>query len=188
MTETLAEAAAVALGIAYLLLAAREKIACWYAALLSTAISVYVFWNVSLFMESALNVYYMAMAVYGWWQWRQPRPDPQRRIRRWSQTGHALAISSVLMATAVSGTILALTTDAAWPWLDSFTTWASVVTTFMVARKVLENWIYWIVIDAVSIFLYLDRGLYMYALLFVIYLAICVFGFLNWRRALDAPA
>ena len=59
------EAAAVALGIAYLLFAVRQNILCWYAAFLSTAISVYVFWNVSLLMESALNVYYMAMAVYG---------------------------------------------------------------------------------------------------------------------------
>ena len=68
-----AEAAAVGFGIAYLALAVREHIACWYAAFISTAISVYVFWDVSLFMESLLNVYYMAMAVYGWYQWRGNR-------------------------------------------------------------------------------------------------------------------
>ena len=66
----IAEAVAVALGIAYLLLAVREHIACWYAAFVSTALSVYVFWDVSLVMESLLNVYYMGMAVYGWLQWR----------------------------------------------------------------------------------------------------------------------
>ena len=64
--------------------------------------------------------------------------------------------------TTVSGNLLTTNTDAAWPFLDSFTTWASVVTTFMVARKILENWIYWIVIDALSILLYAARGLYLY--------------------------
>jgi len=66
---------------------------------------------------------------------------------------------------------------------DSFTTWGAVLTTYMVAKKVLENWLYWIVIDGLSVFLYLDRGLYLYALLFVAYLAIVVFGFFEWRRS-----
>ena len=70
----LGEAAAVALGVAYLLLAVRQNILCWHAAFLSTAISVWLFWNVSLLMESGLNVYYMAMAVYGWHQWKFGAP------------------------------------------------------------------------------------------------------------------
>ena len=84
----------------------------------------------------------------------------------------------------ISGNLLATSTDAAWPFLDSFTTWASVFATFMVARKVLENWIYWIVIDALSILLYADRSLYVYAALFAAYVVIAVFGYLSWRRSL----
>ena len=80
--------------------------------------------------------------------------------------------------------MLASSTSASWPFVDSFTTWGSVLTTFMVARKILENWIYWIVIDAVSIFLYLDRGLYLYAGLFVIYVIIAIFGYFGWRRSM----
>ncbi len=90
--------------------------------------------------------------------------------------------------TTVSGNLLATNTDAAWPFLDSFTTWASVVTTFMVARKILENWIYSIVIDALSILLYADRGLYLYAALFAAYVVIAVFGYLSWRRSLAEQA
>ena len=183
----LAEAGAVALGVAYLLLAAREKILCWPAAFLSTALSVYVFWNVDLLMESFLNLYYMGMAVYGWRQWRRGGgPGGKAPVRRWSAAAHVLAIGAILTAAILSGRILATSTEAARPYLDSFTTWASVLTTFMVARKILENWIYWFVIDGVSIFLYLDRGLYLYAALFAFYLVICVAGFLSWRRSLLA--
>ena len=188
----LAEAAAVVLGVAYLLLAAREKILCWPAAFFSTALSVYVFWNAALLMESFLNLYYMAMAIYGWQHWRRGgSAGAAAPVRRWNLGLHALAIGAILTAAALSGRILAAATDAAWPYLDSFTTWASVLTTFMVARKILENWIYWFVIDSVSIFLYLDRGLHLYAALFAIYLIICVTGFLSWRRSWlaggDAP-
>ncbi len=66
--------------------------------------------------------------------------------------------------------------------MDAFTTWGAVLTTFMVARKVIENWLYWIVIDGVSVFLYIDRGLYLTAALFVAYVVIVVFGYFNWRR------
>ena len=180
-----AEALAVGLGIAYLLLAVRENIACWYAAFLSTAISVYVFWDVSLVMESLLNVYYMVMAVYGWLQWRGKTATHEGlAVSTWAPRNHSLAIIGVLLATAISGAVLSANTSASWPFVDSFTTWGSVLTTFMVARKILENWIYWIVIDTTSIFLYLDRGLYLYAGLFVAYLVIAVFGYISWRRSM----
>jgi nicotinamide mononucleotide transporter len=134
-------------------------------------------------MESALNVYYMIMAVYGWQQWRfGGREHAGRAISRWGRTEHVRVIGGVALLTWISGALLSRYTEAAWPYVDSFTTWGSVVTTFMVARKVLENWLYWIVIDSVSIFLYIDRGLYPTALLFAAYLVIVVFGFLSWRR------
>jgi nicotinamide mononucleotide transporter len=180
-----AEAAAVGFGIAYLALAVREHIACWYAAFISTAISVYVFWDVSLFMESLLNVYYMAMAVYGWYQWRGNRVQQAGlAVSTWPPRNHLLIIGGTLSLTIIRGFMLASSTSASWPFVDSFTTWGSVLTTFMVARKILENWIYWIVIDAVSIFLYLDRGLYLYAGLFVIYVIIAIFGYFGWRRSM----
>jgi nicotinamide mononucleotide transporter len=177
------ELAAVVLGVAYLLLAMRESLWCWYAAFASTAIFLFIFWQVNLFMESALQIYYLAMAVFGWWQWKQgSRGSGTLEISRWSRRQHFYAVGSVLLISLFSGSLLAQYTDAALPFLDSFTTWGSVVTTWMVARKVLENWLYWLVIDGISIFLYLDRGLYLTALLFMAYLIIAVFGYRTWLR------
>jgi nicotinamide mononucleotide transporter len=177
------EASAVVLGIAYLLLAVRESLWCWYAAFASTAIFLFLFWDVSLLMESGLQAYYLVMAVYGWWQWQQGSATGSKlAISRWSARQHLAAITGVVLAAALSGTLLAQNTGAAMPYVDSFTTWGAVLTTWMVTRKVLENWLYWLVIDAVSIGLYLDRGLYLTALLFVVYIVIAGYGFWQWRQ------
>lgn len=176
------EGLAVALAIAYLLLALRESIWCWYCAFVSTAIYTVLLWNVSLLMESLLNVYYMAMAVYGWWQWRRGGEQHQGiAIRRWPLNYHLLIIAGVLLASLVSGYLLETRTSAEWPYVNSFTTWASVVTTWMVAKKILENWLYWIVIDFICVFMYFDRGLYLSSLLFAAYVVIVFFGYLKWR-------
>ncbi len=191
------ELLAVLLAIAYLLLALRENSLCWYCALASTAIYTALFWDVSLLMESALNVYYMAMAIYGWWQWRDKGIDSNLNakkstieISRWPLQNHLLAWGLIAVLTVVSGSLLTNNTTAALPYLDSFTTWASVLTTWMVTRKILENWLYWILIDSVSIVLYIDRGLYLTSLLFVAYVIIVIFGYFTWRErmAVNEPA
>lgn len=177
------ELTAVLLAIAYLLLAVRENSLCWYAAFVSTAIFLVIFLQVKLYMESGLQVYYLVMAIYGWYQWT--RGDGGTRgiaITTWSGNTHITAISTVIAASTVSGYLLSNYSDAQMPYLDSFTTWGSVVTTYMVAAKVLENWIYWLVIDSVSIFLYLDRELYFTALLFIAYVIIVIFGWFAWRK------
>ena len=177
------ESLAVALGIAYLLLAMAEKASCWYAAFASTLIFLFLFWDVNLMMESALQLYYLGMAVYGWWHWRHGnRDDGSLAISRWPLRKHLLAIAGVVLLSAASGELLSNYTTASWPYLDSFTTWGAVLTTWMVARKILENWLYWIAIDGLSIFLYLDRGLYLTAALFAAYVIIVIFGFLTWTR------
>ena len=177
------ETVAVILAIAYLLLAIKENSLCWYCAFFSTAIYVWIFGDVSLYMESALNIYYMAMAVYGWYQWQRGGQDKTGlQISRWSLGNHFLAVGVILIATVTSGYLLAANTDARLPYLDSFTTWASVITTVMVARKIIENWLYWVVIDIVSIFLYLDRGLYQTAGLFVLYIVLAVVGYIIWVK------
>ncbi|WP_299768527.1 nicotinamide riboside transporter PnuC [uncultured Pseudoteredinibacter sp.] len=177
------ELIAVVCALLYLGLAMMEKISCWYFAFVSTAIYTVIFWNVSLVMESALQIYYLLMAVFGWWQWRQlSNQEKPLRIHCWSWQRHILAITLVLVLTVISGSLLESYSQAAMPFLDSFTTWGAVVTTYMVARKVLENWIYWLVIDGISIYLYLDRGLIFTAALFVLYEVMVIFGFFKWRQ------
>jgi len=178
--SSMLELCAVILAVVYLVLAVRQNIACWYAAFASTAIFLYIFWQVNLYMESALQVFYLAMAVYGWYQWQHgAEEDRQLAVSTWPVRYHVLAVFFVLLATFASGTLLA-DTNQRLGYVDSFTTWGAVITTFMVARKVLENWIYWLVIDSVSIYLYLDRELYFTAILFIVYIVIIFFGFRAW--------
>ena len=181
------ETLAVLLGIGYLILAMRESSLCWYCAFFSTALYVWIFGDVSLYMESALNVYYMAMAIYGWLQWQRGGVDKSGvKIIRWTARQHILGVVIILGASVTSGYLLSSNTAAKLPYLDSFTTWGSVFTTIMVARKVLENWLYWIVINSVSIYLYIDRGLDQTAVMFFLYLGLATVGFLMWKKAYDA--
>ena len=182
--NSLLELTAVVFAIAYLLLAVRENILCWFAAGISTSIFLIIFWDVKLYMESGLQIYYLAMAVFGWYQWRHAKDGSTGlQISTWSMDKHLMALGLIALLTLTSGYLLNSGTDAQLPYLDSFTTWASVVTTFMVARKILENWIYWLVIDSISIYLYIDRELYFTAMLFAVYIVIIFFGWLSWSKS-----
>ena len=184
LQNSLLELTAVVFAILYLLLAVRENILCWAAAIVSTLIYLFIFWEVNLYMESGLQIYYIAMAVFGWYQWRQADNTTNAlQVSTWSLSQHCMALTSIAALTFLSGYLLNSGTDAQLPFLDSFTTWASVVTTFMVARKILENWIYWLVIDSVSIYLYLDRELYFTALLVAVYIVIIFFGWFSWLKS-----
>lgn len=179
------EIVAVALGLAYLILAMRQSLWCWYAAFASTAIFSWLFWDVSLVMESALNVYYLAMAIYGWWAWKGSASDrseirPELPIQRWGLARHSVMLLAIGLMTMVSGYLLSQHTQAASPWLDSFTTWGAVLTTWMVTRKVLENWLYWLVVDTAAVFLYIDRGLYLTAVLMMLYVVLAAIGWFMW--------
>jgi len=182
------EITAVLLAVAYLVLAIRQNPWCWAAAVASTAIYLVLLYRASLYMESALQIFYLAMAVYGWWCWtrggerRGSEPAPLA-VSTWPLRRHVVAIVSILALSLISGAVLQTYTNAALPFLDSFTTWGAIVTTYLVARKILENWFYWFVIDSVSVYLYASRELYLTAGLFLLYLVLVVVGYRAWRRA-----
>ena len=104
------------------------------------------------------------------------------KIHRWPPKKHTTALTAIAIATVTSGTLLNTHTNAAHPYLDSFTAWASLLTTYMVARKILENWLYWIIINLVSIALYLSHALYPTAALFTLYLIIAIIGHHHWHQ------
>jgi nicotinamide mononucleotide transporter len=177
------EAASVVFGVLYLLLAIRENIWCWAAGLVGVLLSLVLFWEARLYMESLLQVFYAAMSVYGWYEWRH---GGQRKdgvpIQVWAWRTHLAAAAAVAVLTAALGAYLRAYTNEAMPFVDSFTTIGALLTTYMVAKKVLENWLYWLVIDSVSAVMYGMRGLYLYAALFVVYLFMVVIGFRAWSR------
>ena len=180
---SLSEAIGAALGLAYLLLAVRRNLLCWLCAFMSTAIYLVLFARAALYMQSLLQVFYLVMAVVGFIDWKKGRTQATGvLIRTWTLQQHALAAAAVAVATVVNGWLLATQTDAAAPYLDSFVTWGSVVTTWMVARRVLENWLYWIVVDALAAYLYFSQGLLVTTVLFVVYLGIVARGYVVWHR------
>jgi nicotinamide mononucleotide transporter len=181
------EGVAVLLAIAYLVLAARENIWCWACAFVSTAIYILLFYQVSLLSESLLNVFYLLMAVYGYHRWRHGGGDHRELAisnRPWAWHLRVVAITGACVP--LLGWIMATRFDASMPYLDAFTTCFAVVTTWMVTQKVLENWLYWFVIDSVSIYLYLEKGLELTAWLFVLYLVLIVFGYRRWQHQFRA--
>ena len=181
---TLPEVIAVVMAIAYLLLAIRENIWCWFCAGASTAIYVWLFLGAKLYMESGLNAFYFGMAIYGWYVWYSGRTDGHERpVVKWPLPTHATAIVLILGLSLFSGYLLSTRTDAAFPYIDSMTTWSAIWATFLVARKVLENWWYWLVIDFASIFIYWSRDLELTSLLFVLYVVMIPFGIVRWTRS-----
>jgi nicotinamide mononucleotide transporter len=184
---TPAEVVAVVLAVAYLLLAIRQSIWCWFCAAVSTAIYVYLFVGAKLYMESLLNVFYFAMAVYGWYLWRKGGENSSSLpVSQWPVRVHIVAFVAIAAIALSCGFLLQTYTDAALPYVDSLTTVAAIWATFLVARKVLENWWYWLLIDAASVVIYWSRDLQLTSLLFVIYLVMIPFGWISWRRSLES--
>ena len=180
------EAVGFVLGVAYLILAIRESIWCWPAAFISSSIFAGLFAVSRIYMDSGLQIFYAGMAVYGWWVWRSSGPRAEvLHVSRWPLQRHVLACTLILVTSLASGWLLATYTNAAYPYVDSLTTFASFWATFLVARKILENWYYWFVIDAVSIAIYLERGLEFAALLFAVYLVMIPFGLIAWSRSMN---
>ena len=185
-TAALIEWLAVAFGLAYLILAMREHIACWIMAFISTSLFLWLFWEAKLIMESALQVYYLIMAVYGYWQWTSGEQGQQRTIQTLGLPKHAFIVAGIAALTLSSGYWLEHNTDAVQPYLDSFTTWGAIITTYLVAIKVLENWLYWIVIDLASMQLYANSELWVTVGLFGLYVVLAVLGYWTWRQHFQA--
>ena len=182
-----AEWAAVILALAYLLLAVRQNPWCWAAAAVSAGIYLVLFARGGLVMQAALQVFYVAMAAYGWYAWRGGAIEEgvTLPVARWGASRHALAIAAFAVATLVNGRIIAGDSGNPVPYVDALVAWTSVLATWLVARKVLENWLYWIAIDAIAVVLYWTQGFHATAALFVLYVVIAVRGYFAWRRDLE---
>ena len=177
---------AVVSAIVYLLLAVRQDIRCWLAAILSSFLYFFIMFSAGLYMEAGLQIFYILMAVYGWSQWREESiANIKFSVKTWKPINHLFVISLIFLLAYASGLILEKFTNAVFPFIDALTTWGAIVATYMVAKKLLENWIYWFVIDSISIFLFMSRGLVLTSILFFIYLIIIYFGYKSWARIKD---
>jgi nicotinamide mononucleotide transporter len=173
-----AEWAAVAAGVVYIVLIIRRNRWGWVAGGISSTISVVLFARSSLPMQALLQASYVAGAVYGWWSWA-PQSKPQQ-ISVWTLRGHLLTVTGcVVVSLGLAGL---LEGESAFPFVDSLVACIGLFTTWQVARFRLENWVYWIVVDAVSIYLCIAQGLLVYACLFAIYLVMSIIGLRSWSK------
>jgi nicotinamide mononucleotide transporter len=175
----------VIFSILYLFFSIRQNILLWPLGIASALLYMVVFFQSKFYADMGLNGYYVVISIYGWILWRRGSNEggsglPVSRIGK----RNAL-ILLVITATAFAGIgmILDRYTDSPLPYWDAFTTAVSFTATWMLARKILENWILWIIVDAVSMGLYLYRGLYPTLLLFAIYTTMAVIGYMKWFRA-----
>ncbi|MBT1065743.1 nicotinamide riboside transporter PnuC [Bowmanella sp. Y26] len=177
------ELLAVVLAIGYVWLAARQNIWCWPCALVSTGIYSWLFWAHTLPLQTLLNVYYLGMAVYGWWHWRAMADHEPGRVQTRSNTYHLLAVLLLLPLSLVIGWSLQSYFNNEHLYVDALVTVFSLFTTYLVTQKVLENWLYWLAINSLAAWLYWQTGLYLTALLFVGYLGFALYGYLKWRSS-----
>ncbi|MCB0666501.1 MAG: nicotinamide mononucleotide transporter [Saprospiraceae bacterium] len=170
--------------VLYVILAARENIWCWFFGFVGVSFLFVIYLDARLYSDALLQVFYMGMSVYGWISWSKKTGEHLPIIRA-SGRDHAYYIVAGITGTFILGFIFTRF-QAALPYVDAFTSAYAVVTTFMVARKILENWIYWILIDSVCIIVYLDRNLPLIAVLFFIYTVLAINGWLAWNRKIAA--
>ena len=181
--EQIVELVAVIFGLAYVFLAIRIHHWCWYMTLCSGALFLWLFWNVELYLMSLLQLFFLGIAMYGIFKWNPNSNNMEKRIIIIKPKHHLYILSFIILSSIVIGWFLNKYTDDAFPYLDTFTAVGSLVTSWMVAKKILENWLYWVVIDAVSIYIYIERELYLTVLLFTIYLIMAALGYHQWKRS-----
>ena len=178
----LLEILAVIFGVAYIVLAAKNKISCWLFGIIAALLSIWLFIeHAQLYAEAFLYCFYVMAGFYGWYSW-------QNQVKESTIYQHPLKNHSLLI---IIGGIVSvgfyylvtnIFTDAARPLIDSFTTIFSFIATYLTIKKWLNNWIYWIVIDVVTTYLYVSRELYLYAGLMAIYSVIALYGYLQWKK------
>jgi len=165
-------------GVIYILLVMRHRRSGWIFGAISCLILAVLFWRVHLPMQALLQLSYVAASVYGWQKWSQA--GEQRPIGMWHLRGHAVMASLCVLVSLVLARVLA--GESAFPFMDSLVFCVGMFATWLLARVYLENWAYWMVIDALSVYLSFRQGLYAVALLYALYLCIASAGLVDWIR------
>jgi nicotinamide mononucleotide transporter len=165
-------------GVIYVLLVMRHRRLGWAFGGASSLILTVLAWRARLPMQALLQFSYVVAAVYGWWSWSRARGT--RPVRMWKWRGHVAVLGGCVLASLAMAPLLKH--GSAFPFTDSLVFCVGLFATWLLARVYLENWAYWIVIDAVSIYLFVAQGLVAIAVLFVLYLGIATAGLVDWWK------
>jgi len=181
-------------GLVYLWLEYRASIYLWIAGIIMPAIYIFVYYQAGLYADFGINIYYLGAAIYGWffWMWGKRRRKNTPDVGKDLPIVHTPLKCYLPLAIVFVGSFLAIAwilirfTDSNVPWLDSFTTALSIVGMWMLARKYLEQWLTWILVDLVCCGLYIYKDLYFTSFLYGLYSIIAIFGYFKWKKMMQA--
>ncbi len=187
------ELVAVVFGLVSVYLSTREHIASWPTAIVNVAIFFLLFWKAKLYADAVLQLIYLALSIYGWYEWLFGGEHNSRLLVSRARRIHwAVLVPLFLVGGIGLGAMLARYTDSPVPYFDALLTAASLVAQWMMTRKLLENWLIWLLADIVYVPVFIQRGLPFTALQYAVFMALAAMGWYGWRQSLrgqqQAPA
>ncbi|HET6992168.1 MAG TPA: nicotinamide riboside transporter PnuC [Bacteroidia bacterium] len=187
-STSVVEAIAIITALVYVVLATLENSWCWIFGIVSAALYIKINYDAKIYLESWLSLYYVVIGIYGWYVWiiGKTKKDSGAVLHRIKTFHLILSIATGIAGTIILGMLSDRFTDSPIPYFDGALASFSLVATFLTTRKILENWIFWIIIDAAYVIIYIMRSLPSTSILFLIYTFIAVFGFIKWRKNLKA--
>ena len=192
--EQLLEYFGVLTGLLYLLLEIRQHRAMWVVGFLTSLVYVFVFFFSKIYADMGLNIYYVAISIYGFWQWTRKKAINEGKTNQSTSANEAILYRNmtfplfagialaILAIYALLYYILHNFTDSPIPAGDAFTTAVGTVATWMLARRIIEHWIFWIIVNCVSVYLYYLRGLYPTMFLYICYAILAAVGLYTWKK------
>lgn len=192
--EQLLEYFGVLTGLLYLLLEIRQHRAMWVVGFLTSLVYVFVFFFSKIYADMGLNIYYVAISIYGFWQWTRKKAINEGKTNQSTSANEAILYRNmtfplfagialaILAIYALLYYILHNFTDSPIPAGDAFTTAVGIVATWMLARRIIEHWIFWIIVNCVSVYLYYLRGLYPTMFLYICYAILAAVGLYTWKK------
>jgi nicotinamide mononucleotide transporter len=184
LLENYIEILATITGLIYLVYSVRGDVFLWFFGIITSALYVYVFFGAKIYADMSINIYYVFISIYGWHHWIKGRKGNQKELPVSHITRKQIvSLSAVTLIIFIFiAFILNNFTDSDIAVFDAITTSASITATWMLARKILEHWLVWIVVDALSIVLYIYKGLFPTVILFVFYTTLAILGYIEWRK------
>ncbi len=167
-------------------LAAKENIWNWPISIASIVISAVVYFNSKLYGDFYLQLYFLITGIYGWYFWSKKKIEHDKPIVSISMSQWGMAIVSIVALTLLLGYLLDRFTDSTVPYEDGFCTAMSFVAQIMLTRKIIENWILWIIVDICYVPLLLYKELNLYAILYAVLIFLAIKGYLDWRKTYRA--
>lgn len=189
LNTTTLEFVAVIFGLLSVWYAKQEKILVYPTGIISVLIYVYICFGIKLYADAGINLFYFGMSVYGWYKWAKKDNQPQIRISKSTKRDWIISVVMFFVSAIVIIVLLKLLKQddvEYWstyiPYIDTFTTAIFIVGMWLMAFKKLENWIFWIIGDVISVPLYAYKGLVFTSFQFLVFLIIAIFGYIAWRN------